>query len=42
VTRLTFSDSAAAPIPDASAHAISWDPSASTGGHTHGTRAEAT
>jgi hypothetical protein len=41
-TRLTFSDSAAAPIPGTSAHAISWDPSASMRGHAHGTRAEAT
>ena len=31
-TRLTFTGEAVAPIPDASAHAISWDPSASTGG----------
>jgi len=42
VTRLTFSDSAVAPIPDTSAHAISWDPSASTRGHAHGTRGEVT
>jgi hypothetical protein len=40
-TRLTFSGEAAAAIPDTSAHAISWNPSASTGGHTYGTRAEA-
>jgi hypothetical protein len=41
-TRLTFSGQAAAPIPDPSAHALSWDASASTGGHTYGSRAEAT
>ena len=41
-TTLTFSGEAAAPIPDTSAHAISWDPSASTGEHANGTRAEAT
>jgi hypothetical protein len=42
VTRLTFSDSAAAPIPDTSAHAISSEPSASPRGHTYGSRAEVT
>jgi hypothetical protein len=41
-TRLTFTGETAVPIPDTSAHALSWDPSAPPGGHTHGNRAEAT
>jgi hypothetical protein len=41
-TRLTFTGETAASIPDTSAHALSWDPSASPGGHTRGNRAEAT
>jgi hypothetical protein len=41
-TRLTFTGETAASIPDTSAHALSWDPSASPGEHAHGNRAEAT
>jgi hypothetical protein len=41
-TRLMFTGETALPTLDTSVHALSWDPSAPPGEHTHGNRAETT